>query len=144
MSGADTTPYTSLYNPADPTSDVNDIDVISLGTAPANPDVTQPAELSQGTVVRGVPTPAVSGGAAYYVDTDPKTGTYATGTVYVNPSVLPQGSQIRVFYQADGDWAVGLRKRTRSTRRSFLPRRPSAASRLRPVRRRYRLAPSIR
>lgn len=44
------------------------------------------------------------------VDYNPRGGSYRTGTLYVNTSRVPRGSQLRVLYQAEGDWAVALQK----------------------------------
>jgi type II secretory pathway pseudopilin PulG len=46
----------------------------------------------------------------YWVDSDQTSGTYKTGTIYVNTATVPQGTDLRIFYMADGDWAVALQK----------------------------------
>ncbi|WP_395093104.1 hypothetical protein [Armatimonas sp.] len=46
----------------------------------------------------------------YWANTDPKTGSYSTGTFYINNSKVPAGTPIRIFYKAQGEWAVSLNK----------------------------------
>jgi hypothetical protein len=98
----DNTTYAGIYGSNNPAGQ-NDIDVIDLATG---------AVLNgSGNVVRGVATPAVSGaGPDYYIDTDARSGTYSTGTIYVNPLRLKPGAQIRVLYKGDGDWGVAMQK----------------------------------
>lgn len=48
--------------------------------------------------------------ADYWIDRDDRNGTYDTGTLYINPDRVPEGSQIRILYKAEGDWAVGIQK----------------------------------
>lgn len=46
----------------------------------------------------------------YWANTDPKTGSYSTGTFYINNNKVPAGTPIRIFYKAQGEWAVSLNK----------------------------------
>lgn len=46
----------------------------------------------------------------YWVDYAERGGTYQTGTIYLNAARIKPGSQLRVLYKADGDWAVAVQK----------------------------------
>lgn len=48
--------------------------------------------------------------ADYWVSYEGRTGSYRTGTIYVNPNKVAPGTQIRVLYKASGDWGVALQK----------------------------------
>lgn len=58
----------------------------------------------------------------YWMNTDPKTGSYATGTLYVNtntavnPRAVPPGTPLRILYKAEGEWAAALSKAMASYR----------------------------
>ena len=57
----------------------------------------------------------LTAGTHFRIDPDERTGTYRTGTIYVNvddtsAGYVPPGSQLRIFYKADGDWAVAAQK----------------------------------
>ena len=100
---ADNTLYQGLYNSGNPANQ-NDLDVVNLETGNG-------VVYTQGNLIHGVPSPPLgSGGAAYYVNTDPQSGTYRTGIIYVDPFKIPAGTPIRVLYEGDGDWAIALQK----------------------------------
>ena len=46
----------------------------------------------------------------YWLDFDERGGSYRTGTIYINSQRVPAGTQLRVLYKADGDWAVSMQK----------------------------------
>ena len=46
----------------------------------------------------------------FWVNTESKTGSYATGLIYINSSLVPPGTPIRILYKASGDWGVALTK----------------------------------
>ncbi|MBB6048305.1 hypothetical protein [Armatimonas rosea] len=46
----------------------------------------------------------------YWVNTDPKTGSYATGTLYINTNRVALGTPIRILYKAEGEWGAALSK----------------------------------
>jgi hypothetical protein len=45
----------------------------------------------------------------YWINTE-QNGSYRSGTVFINTRVVPRGSQIRILYKAEGDWAVAVQK----------------------------------
>jgi hypothetical protein len=78
-------------------ADTNDVVVIDLQTG---------TELIRGDYASAAPgTMDVD----YWVNED-QTGTYRSGTIYVNTNRVPRGSQIRILYKAEGDWAVAVQK----------------------------------
>ncbi|MES2462957.1 MAG: hypothetical protein V4671_20425 [Armatimonadota bacterium] len=54
---------------------------------------------------------ATTQGADYWINND-QNGTYRSGTIYINTLAgrVPRGSQIRILYKAEGDWAVAVQK----------------------------------
>jgi type II secretory pathway pseudopilin PulG len=48
--------------------------------------------------------------ADYYIEPDPRHGTYRTGTIFVNTNRRPAGTKLRILYKAQGDWAVAVQK----------------------------------
>lgn len=48
--------------------------------------------------------------ADYWVSTEARSGSYSTGTIYINPKRVPVGTQLRILYKASGDWAVAVQK----------------------------------
>lgn len=46
----------------------------------------------------------------YWIDFDERRGTYRTGTLHINTNRVPRGSQLRILYKAEGDWAVAVQK----------------------------------
>jgi hypothetical protein len=49
-------------------------------------------------------------GKEMWINGDGRGGTYGSGTIYINTNLVPKGTPVRVFYKADGDWAVSLSK----------------------------------
>jgi type II secretory pathway pseudopilin PulG len=70
--------------------------------------------------------------AHYWVNTDERDGSYRTGTIYINsdpanPGYVPRGTQLRILYKAEGDWAMSVQKAFASyepafNENGFLPR----------------------
>ncbi len=48
--------------------------------------------------------------ADYWVSTEPRSGSYNSGTIFINPKRVPAGTQLRILYKASGDWAVAVQK----------------------------------
>ena len=92
----DTSIYTNIWNDTNP-NDTDSIVVLNLSDPTAKP-------LQVGRYLK----PLV--GDAILVDDSPRGGSYQTGTIYVDTNLVPRGSQLRVLYKADGDWAVTLQK----------------------------------
>ncbi len=57
------------------------------------------------------PDPALrNANADYWIDRNTRGGTYRNGTIYINPERVPPGSQLRILYKAEGEWAVAVQK----------------------------------
>jgi hypothetical protein len=48
--------------------------------------------------------------ADFWVSTEARSGSYSTGTIYINPRRVPAGTPLRILYKASGDWAVAVQK----------------------------------
>lgn len=48
--------------------------------------------------------------ADFWVNRAGRSGTYPTGTIYINTNKVPAGSKVRILYKAQGDWAVAFQK----------------------------------
>jgi len=48
--------------------------------------------------------------ADYWIDFDEKSGTFRNGTIHINADRVPAGTQLRILYKAQGDWAVSIQK----------------------------------
>ena len=46
----------------------------------------------------------------YWVNSDPKTGSYANGMIYINTNTVAPGTPVRILYKGQGDWGVALTK----------------------------------
>lgn len=55
-------------------------------------------------------------GLDYWVNTEPKTGSYSTGTLYINTNTVEPGTPLRILYKAEGEWGVALTKAMASYR----------------------------
>ncbi|MBC8101322.1 MAG: hypothetical protein H7Z41_01875 [Cytophagales bacterium] len=86
---ADNTIYDGMYGPGS-----DDLQVVNLQTG----DVLQRGDLA-----------TLDPGADYYVNEDDN-GTFRSGIIYINTVRVPQGSQVRVLYKAEGDWAIAVQK----------------------------------
>ena len=95
---SDNSTYNGLYNVA---NDANktDIQIFNLDDPTGTP-------LVAGDYNNTANTP----NADYFIDDDPRSGTYRTGTIYVNTARLKSGVKLRILYKAEGDWAVSLQK----------------------------------
>ena len=89
--------YSGLYGANDPSK--ADIQIFNLDDPTGTP-------LIAGDYNNTAATP----NADYYIDDDPRGGTYRTGTIYVNTARLRSGVKLRILYKAEGDWAVSLQK----------------------------------
>ena len=102
------TTYPGLYGNAAATTNTStdSLQVFDLSRAGAA------AQLIPGDYNGGNPSAADLQNADYFVDDDPRGGTYRTGTIYVNTNNnrVRSGTQLRILYKADGDWAVSLQK----------------------------------
>jgi len=48
--------------------------------------------------------------ADYWINYNGRQGTYPSGTIYINTNRVRPGSQLRILYKAEGDWAVSVQK----------------------------------
>ncbi len=46
----------------------------------------------------------------YWINYEGRQGTYPSGTIYINTNRVRPGSQLRILYKAEGDWAVSVQK----------------------------------
>ncbi len=97
----DQTTYQGLYRNATPTNaQIQDIQVFNLQTG---------ATLQGATFDDSGADPR-DPEADYWVDTDGRSGSYRTGTIYINERRVERGSQLRILYRAEGDWALAVQK----------------------------------
>ncbi|MCX6369127.1 MAG: hypothetical protein NTX57_20805 [Armatimonadetes bacterium] len=104
----DNTFYEGIFPPGDTDINANtDIMIIRLDTG---------GILNSGQSGRpgdyGLLKAGTAGQAAldYWVNSDPKTGSYANGVLYINSNTVAPGTPIRILYKAQGDWGVALTK----------------------------------
>lgn len=114
----DMTSYTGLYRDVQPDKQV-DIQVFDLqGSVARTPQINP----GLGDPLRGGDYAERAGADQdkdYWIDYEERTGSYRTGTIYINSSRVPAGSQLRILYKADGDWAVALQKAYASYEQAF-------------------------
>lgn len=115
--------YGGLYNRPSTPSPGGDVQVFDLGGSvqdPADPSKPWPP----GTPLVGDLFDEDAGNAQdpnahFWIDVNGRGGSYRTGTIYINPNLVPSGSQLRILYKAEGDWAVSLQKAYASYERAF-------------------------
>lgn len=100
----DQTLYQGLYNNSNAPVDIQVFDLQGSVPDPKNNGAPMPPGIPLYAGVPGDPQ------AHYWIDPDERSGTYRTGTIYVNEDLVPRGTQLRVLYKADGDWAVAIQK----------------------------------
>lgn len=99
----DNTIYNGLYRDSD---EAHDIEVFDLsGTARFQPPLGE--HLETGDYDKRTTTDADKD---IWINYDERGGTYRSGTIYVNKDRVPPGTQLRILYKAEGEWAVSLQK----------------------------------
>jgi type II secretory pathway pseudopilin PulG len=106
---ADNTFYNGIYGG---TQRAVDIDVFDLNDPTGAPLL--PGDYNNGNPIDADPFTGIAypngTQADYYIEPDQRSGTYRTGTIFVNTNRRPAGSKLRILYKAQGDWAVAVQK----------------------------------
>jgi hypothetical protein len=107
-------PDNTFYEGIFPAGDINpnnntDIMVIRLDTG-AVLNAAQNGRPGDYGLLKAPATAAAQRALDYWINSDPKTGGYANGVIYVNSNTVPVGTPIRILYKAEGEWGVALTK----------------------------------
>lgn len=101
---ADNSLYSGLYRDASVPVDLQVFDL--QGSVERDPAVNP----GLGDPLRGGDYAVRNANDDYWVNYDERGGTYRNGTIYLNSARIKPGTQLRILYKADGDWAVSFQK----------------------------------